>query len=48
MQKDIMNAKKAGAHGVVFGCLDTNYSIDIDKNKALIDNAKNILDTLLR
>ena len=42
MQKDIMNAKKAGAHGVVFGCLDTNYSIDIDKNKALIDNAKNL------
>jgi len=35
MESDIINAKKAGAKGVVFGCLNTANEIDIKQNKLL-------------
>jgi copper homeostasis protein len=39
MQKSIVEFSKAGADGFVFGILDENQEIDIDKNKILIDLA---------
>jgi copper homeostasis protein len=41
MKIDIEAVKKAGAHGVVFGILDTNFEVS-DLNKELIDFAKNL------
>ncbi|MFC0428668.1 copper homeostasis protein CutC [Chryseobacterium scophthalmum] len=37
MQKSIIEFSKAKADGFVFGILDENQEIDIDKNKTLID-----------
>lgn len=39
MQKDIIDFSKAKADGFVFGILDENQEIDIEKNKILIDLA---------
>ena len=39
MQKSIIEFSKAKADGFVFGILDENQEIDIDKNKILIDLA---------
>lgn len=39
MQKSIIEFSKAKADGFVFGILDENQEIDIDKNKTLIDLA---------
>lgn len=40
MQKSIIEFSKAVADGFVFGILDENQEIDIEKNKILIDLAK--------
>lgn len=39
MQKDIMAFSKANADGFVFGILDENHEIDVEKNKILVDLA---------
>ncbi|MFL9833250.1 copper homeostasis protein CutC [Chryseobacterium terrae] len=39
MQKSIVEFSKANADGFVFGILDENQEIDVDKNKILIDLA---------
>lgn len=36
MKKDIKEAKKAGAQGIVFGCLKKNNEISIRKNRELL------------
>ena len=40
MQKSIIEFSKAGADGFVFGVLDENQEIDVEKNKILINLAK--------
>ncbi|KAA3634492.1 MAG: copper homeostasis protein CutC [Bacteroidetes bacterium] len=40
MKKDIIAAKKAGAHGVVFGCLLQNNTIDESSTSLLLDVAR--------
>lgn len=39
MQKDIIEFSKANADGFVFGILDENQEIDVEKNRILIDLA---------
>lgn len=39
MQKDIIEFSKANSDGFVFGILDENQEIDVEKNKILIDLA---------
>jgi len=39
MQKDIIAFSKANADGFVFGILDENQEVDIEKNKLLVDLA---------
>ena len=39
MQKDIVEFSKANADGFVFGILDENQEIDIEKNRLLVDLA---------
>jgi copper homeostasis protein len=40
MQHDVAAAKKAGAHGVVFGVLDPDGTIDLDRTRKLIEAAR--------
>lgn len=40
MRHDIENAKRLGADGVVFGILKADGSIDLEKNKELVDRAR--------
>ena len=40
MLRDIEMAKKLGVDGVVFGCLNADGTIDMARNKELIDAAK--------
>lgn len=40
MKIDLINAKKLGAKGVVFGILKENFEIDIPKNQILIELAQ--------
>ncbi len=42
MEQDIQMAKKAGAAGVVFGCLTSQNSLDFDRNINLIETARNL------
>lgn len=39
MQNDILDFSKANADGFVFGILDENHEIDVEKNKFLVDLA---------
>ncbi|WP_312343800.1 copper homeostasis protein CutC [Chryseobacterium binzhouense] len=39
MQNDILDFSKANADGLVFGILDENHEIDVEKNKFLVDLA---------
>ncbi len=40
MRRDILMAKQLGAEGVVFGILDTDANIDIQKTRVLVDLAR--------
>jgi copper homeostasis protein len=40
MKKDIEMAKKLGADGVVFGILQSDGSLDVERNKALVELAR--------
>ena len=40
MKQDIKTAAQSGASGVVFGCLTTDFVIDIEQNKELLELAK--------
>ncbi|MBN1651081.1 MAG: copper homeostasis protein CutC [Bacteroidales bacterium] len=42
MQADILSAAEAGAKGVVFGCLCSANSIELDASKRLLDFAKSL------
>lgn len=42
MLKDIEACADAGAHGVVFGCLTEDFTIDIPANKLLLQKAKEL------
>lgn len=42
MLKDIKAAKDAGADGVVFGCLNNDFTIDKYQNQILFDQAKSL------
>jgi copper homeostasis protein len=42
MEQDIQLAKKAGATGVVFGCLTAENTLDINSNIRLIETARNL------
>jgi copper homeostasis protein len=42
MLNDIVKAKEAGAHGVVFGCLNSANEINIDQCQALANKAKEL------
>lgn len=42
MQQDIKMAKQAGAYGVVFGCLTSENTLDMDSNIMLIETAKEL------
>ncbi len=48
MKKDIINAKKLGADGVVFGILNPNGSIDIERTGELIELARPMTVTFHR
>ncbi len=48
MKEDILTAKKAGADGVVFGCLTADGEIDIEKNRELMECAKGVSTTFHR
>lgn len=39
MQNDILTFSKANADGFVFGILDENHEVDVEKNKILVDLA---------
>ncbi len=40
MRRDVLMAKQLGADGVVFGILETNANVDIQKTRALVDLAR--------
>jgi len=42
MKKDISYVRKAGATGVVFGCLNSENEIEKEQNKQLLSHAKNL------
>lgn len=42
MRYDIENIAKAGAKGVVFGCLTSENKLDVEQNKYLLSEAKKI------
>ena len=42
MLQDIKQVKLAGGNGVVFGCLTSENTIDIDQNKILLKQAKHL------
>lgn len=42
MLKDIEAVKKAGAQGIVFGCLTKENDIDFDRNRILLECAKKL------
>lgn len=48
MQADILFCKKAGINGVVFGMLNEQNEIDIDKNRQLLELAKPMQTTFHR
>jgi len=48
MKEDIMAARKAGADGVVFGCLTEDGEIDMEKNRELIKCAEGLSTTFHR
>lgn len=48
MKEDILAAKKAGADGVVFGCLTADGEIDMEKNRELMKCAEGMSTTFHR
>lgn len=48
MEDDIRTAKELGADGVVFGCLDCEGNVDIEKMKRLMEAAKGLSVTFHR
>lgn len=42
MEQDLVAAKNAGAHGVVFGCLTEKNELDLAANRTLIKKAKEL------
>lgn len=48
MKEDIKMAKKAGADGVVFGCLTKDGDIDIERNRELLKCAEGMSTTFHR
>jgi copper homeostasis protein len=48
MKEDIQTAKELGADGVVFGILNTDGSVDINRTKELVDLAKPLKVTFHR
>jgi len=48
MKRDIALAKRLGANGVVFGILDVNGDIDVDRTRQLVDMARPLAVTFHR
>ncbi|MGA9800210.1 MAG: copper homeostasis protein CutC [Terriglobales bacterium] len=48
MRRDVLMAKDLGADGVVFGILDANANIDVQRTRALVDLAKPLSTTYHR
>lgn len=48
MKEDILAAKRAGADGVVFGCLTADGEVDIEKNRELMRCAEGLSTTFHR
>jgi copper homeostasis protein len=48
MRRDILMAKQLGANGVVFGILDPDANMDVDRTRALVDLARPLQTTFHR
>jgi copper homeostasis protein len=48
MRRDVLMAKQLGADGVVFGILDADANVDVERTRALVDLAKPLRTTYHR
>ena len=48
MRRDVLMAKQLGADGVVFGILDADANVDIQRTRALVDLARPLKTTYHR